>query len=198
MDAVGDENRGCPNDFENWDFNADVIDCFTRFNHPRAKCDNLIKDDSIWASFWSLNKKNWKKSIHINFSLIHLFTKINEKWIDPIALQKFPLMNFAKEPCTYYRLVLSTYYILYISGFICAFSLLVFLSITLRTTNSLLNWFTINHPTTLYTQWKPLTHCCSLIVLCAAGWTTGHLQVPRCDHTVGKFSVEAGVHRNEA
>ena len=58
MAAVGDENTQCSSDFDNWDFHHKVIDCFTTFNHPRAKCDNLIPDDSIWASFWSLNKKN--------------------------------------------------------------------------------------------------------------------------------------------
>ena len=58
MAAVGAENTRCPSDFDNWDFTHKVIDCFTTFNHPRAKCDNLIPDNSIWASFWSLNKKN--------------------------------------------------------------------------------------------------------------------------------------------
>ena len=28
---------------------------------------------------------------------------------------------------------------------------------------------TINHPATLHTQWNPVTHCCSPMVLCAAG-----------------------------
>ena len=28
---------------------------------------------------------------------------------------------------------------------------------------------TINHPTTLHTQWNPVTHCCSLMALCTAG-----------------------------
>ena len=29
--------------------------------------------------------------------------------------------------------------------------------------------YTINHPTTLHTQWNPLTHCCSPMALCTAG-----------------------------
>ena len=41
--------------------------------------------------------------------------------------------------------------------------------------------YTINHPTTLYTQWNPVTHCCSPLALCAAGCclsTPIHPRVP--------------------
>ena len=31
------------------------------------------------------------------------------------------------------------------------------------------NRCTINHPTTLHTQWNPVTHCCLLMATCAAG-----------------------------
>ena len=56
MAAVGDENLGCSTDFDNWDFNSKVIECFVTFNNPRAKCDNLVPDESTWGSFWSLKK----------------------------------------------------------------------------------------------------------------------------------------------
>ena len=37
----------------------------------------------------------------------------------------------------------------------------------LQDRDSMLNWFAINHPTTLHTQWNPVTHCCSPMSLCA-------------------------------
>ena len=39
----------------------------------------------------------------------------------------------------------------------------------LQDRDSMLNWYTINHPTTLYTQWNPVTHFCSPMALCTAG-----------------------------
>ena len=56
MAAVGDENLGCSANFDDWDFTSKVIDCFVKFNHPRAKCDNLVPDKSIWASHWNPRK----------------------------------------------------------------------------------------------------------------------------------------------
>jgi hypothetical protein len=40
----------------------------------------------------------------------------------------------------------------------------------LQDRDSMPNWYTINHPTTLHTQWNPVTHCCSPMALCAAGY----------------------------
>ena len=43
----------------------------------------------------------------------------------------------------------------------------------LQDRDSMPNWYTINHPTTLHTQWNPVTHCCSPMTL----WTPSHLRV---------------------
>ena len=39
----------------------------------------------------------------------------------------------------------------------------------LQDRDSIPNWYTINHPTTLHIQWNPVTHCCSPMVLCTVG-----------------------------
>ena len=39
----------------------------------------------------------------------------------------------------------------------------------LQDRDSMLNWYTINHPTTLHTHNETVTHCCSPMAICTAG-----------------------------
>ena len=40
----------------------------------------------------------------------------------------------------------------------------------LQDRDSMPNWYTIKHPTTLQTIWNSVTHCCSPMALCTAGF----------------------------